>query len=227
MSNTLPLNLFVDTTGIWQSQKFVNPSVLGYLGANLGTWLNQSLDELGVEDTPVIKGTVHPASYITGRVYIAEGATVEPTAYIQGPCIIGPHAEIRHGAYIRGNAWIGAKAIVGHTTEVKGAIFFDGAKAGHFAYVGDAILGRETNLGAGTKLANLKLNGSDVQVKHPITGVLTPTGLRKLSAIMSDHSQTGCNAVLSPGTVLMQNTAVLPCVHYYGTLVKGLATKAK
>jgi NDP-sugar pyrophosphorylase family protein len=227
MSNTLPLNLFVNIAGIWHSQKFLNPSSLFYLGTSLETWLNLVLDELGVQDTPVIKGTVHPGAFITGRVYIEEGAIVEPTAYIQGPCVIGPHAEIRHGAYIRGNAWIGAKAVVGHTTEVKGAVFFDGAKAGHFAYVGDAILGRDTNLGAGTKLANLKLKGDIVKIKHPVTGDLIETGLRKLSAIMADNSQTGCNAVLSPGTVLMQSTAVLPCVHYYGTLLKGLASKAK
>ena len=34
---------------------------------------------------------------------------------------------------------------------------FAGAEAGHFAYVGDSILGRHVNLGAGTKLANLPL----------------------------------------------------------------------
>ena len=45
--------------------------------------------------------------------------------------------------------------MVGHTTEVKGSIFFDDAKAGHFAYVGDSILGKNVNLGAGTKLSNL------------------------------------------------------------------------
>jgi UDP-N-acetylglucosamine diphosphorylase / glucose-1-phosphate thymidylyltransferase / UDP-N-acetylgalactosamine diphosphorylase / glucosamine-1-phosphate N-acetyltransferase / galactosamine-1-phosphate N-acetyltransferase len=227
MSNTLPLNLFVDIAGIWQSDKFSNPSALAYLGSGLEVWLNHVLDQLGVKDAPVIKGTVHPSTFITGRVYIAEGAKVEPTAYIQGPCVIGPNAEVRHGAYIRGNAWIGSKAVVGHTTEVKGAVFFDGAKAGHFAYVGDAILGRETNLGAGTKLANLKLKGDVVNIKHPSTGLIISSGLRKLSAIMSDHSQTGCNAVLSPGTLLMQNTAVLPCVHYHGTLLKGMATKSR
>lgn len=225
MPNTLPLNLFVNLTDVWHSEKFSNPSALFYLGSSLEAWLNLALDDLGVKDSPVIMGSVHPASFISGRVYIAEGATVEPTAFIQGPCIIGPKAEVRHGAYIRGNAWIGAKAVVGHTTEVKGAVFFDGAKAGHFAYVGDAILGRETNLGAGTKLANLKLKGDVVTIKHPVNGTLIPTGLRKLGAIMSDHSQTGCNSVLSPGTVLMQNTAVLPCVHFHGTLLKGLATK--
>jgi NDP-sugar pyrophosphorylase family protein len=223
MSNLLPLDLFADTNSIWLSDKFTGQSILDYLGKNLETWLNQVLDELGVKDTPKILGNAHPAAFISGRVYVAAGATIEPTAYIQGPCIIGPDSEIRHAAYIRGNAWIGAKAVVGHTSEVKGAVFLDDAKAGHFAYVGDSFLGRSVNLGAGTKLANLKLKGTEVKVKHPITGDLISTGLRKMSAIMGDRAQTGCNSVLSPGSILMPDTAVLPCVHFQGTLLKGFA----
>jgi NDP-sugar pyrophosphorylase family protein len=223
MPNTLPIELFTNTSSIWQSDKFSKRSVFDYLGRNLDAWLNGLLDELGVNDTPVIKGIIHPAAFISGRVYIAEGAHVEPTAFIQGPCIIGPGAEIRHGAYIRGNAWIGAKAVVGHTTEVKGSVFLDDAKAGHFAYVGDSFLGRSVNLGAGTKLANLKLKGDEVKIKHPTTGLPTPTGLRKFSSIIGDRAQTGCNSVLSPGSIIMPDAAVMPCVHFHGTLLKGIA----
>lgn len=223
MTTELPLNLFVDTSDIWCSDQFKNQNAFSYLGKNMEGWLNGVLDYLGVKDEPLILGQVHPASFVSGRVYIAPGATVEPTAFIQGPCIIGPGTEVRHGAYIRGNVFVGANAVVGHTTEVKGSIFFDDAKAGHFAYVGDAILGRHTNLGAGTKLANLKLKGDDISFKDPTTSALKSSGLRKFSAIMGDRSQTGCNAVLSPGTLLLPDTAVLSCVHFRGTLTKGYA----
>lgn len=223
MSAHLPVDLLVDKSRIWQSAKFNSGNLLDYLGKSLDNWMRQCLTELGVKDSPVIKGTVHPGAFVSGQVYIEEGATVEPTAFIQGPCVIGPDAEIRHGAYIRGNVWVGANAVVGHTTEVKGSVFFDGAKAGHFAYVGDSILGLNVNLGAGTKLANLKLRGNDVKIKHPVTSNLLSTGLRKMGAIMGDNSQTGCNSVLSPGTILMRNTAVLPCVHFHGTLTHGFA----
>jgi NDP-sugar pyrophosphorylase family protein len=159
---------------------------------------------------------------IEGQVYVEAGAVIEPTAYVKGPAYIGKGAEVRHGAYIRGDVYVGPGAVVGHATEVKSAVFFDGAKAGHFAYVGDAILGREVNLGAGTKLANLGLRRGTVRIKHPDTGQLIDTGLKKFSAIMGDESQTGCNAVLSPGTLLLPKTAVLPCVHFRGTLKAGL-----
>lgn len=119
---------------------------------------------------------------------------------------------------------MGARAVVGHTTEVKGSTFFDDAKAGHFAYVGDSVLGRGVNLGAGTKLANLKLRGNEVKVIDPNTDKVVATGFRKMGAILGDFSQTGCNAVLSPGTILLPRTGVLPCVHYHGTLKTGIAS---
>ncbi|MCX6107495.1 MAG: glucose-1-phosphate thymidylyltransferase [Proteobacteria bacterium] len=223
MTDQLTLGNFVDLAACLHGSRFIETNPFAYVGKALGPWVETLLDELGVGDQPLVLGSVATGAYVQGRVYVAEGATIEPTAYVQGPCYIGPGAEIRHGAYIRGQVYIGPKAVVGHTTEVKGSIFFDHAKAGHFAYVGDSILGRDTNLGAGTKLANLPLRRSVIKVMHPKTGAWLSTGLHKFSAIMGDESQTGCNAVLSPGTLLMPKTAVLPCVHYRGTLTHGIA----
>lgn len=208
---------------VFLGDQFRIKDVFELLGKPLTVKIIALLREHGVTDQPVIKGKVSPQAIIEGAVYVAEGADVGPFAYIQGPTFIGPGAEVRHGAFIRGSAFIGARAVVGHTTEVKGSIFFDEAKAGHFAYVGDSILGYDVNLGAGTKLANLKLRGNEVSVLHPLTDEKRGSGLRKLGALVGDKAQTGCNSVLSPGTILMPNTGVLPCVHYLGTLKKGFA----
>jgi NDP-sugar pyrophosphorylase family protein len=223
MEQLLTLDTFVDLPRCLHGSLFREKNVFAYLGKPLAAFLEKLLDDLGVGEEPLIRGVVHPGAYVSGRVFIAEGAEVEPTAFIQGPCYIGPGTEVRHGAYIRGQVYVGKDCVVGHTTEVKGSIFFDGAKAGHFAYVGDSILGRDVNLGAGTKLANLALNRREVRVKHPRTGAIIGSGLTKFSAVMGDGAQTGCNSVLSPGTLLMPGTAVLPCVHYRGTLKEGVA----
>lgn len=225
MQDKVSLRQFVDLDKCLHGDKFKDESPFHYVGSSLGKWLEALLDELGVKDEPVVKGEVQNGAYVQGRVYVAEGAVIEPTAYVQGPAYIGPDAEVRHGAYIRGQVYVGKEAVVGHTTEVKGSVFFDGAKAGHFAYVGDSILGREVNLGAGTKLANLPLNRKEITVKHPATGAVVGTGLKKFSALLGDFAQTGCNAVLSPGTLLMPHTAVWPCVHYRGTLKEGSAKR--
>jgi bifunctional N-acetylglucosamine-1-phosphate-uridyltransferase/glucosamine-1-phosphate-acetyltransferase GlmU-like protein len=143
-----------------------------------------------------------------GELSIGKGVLVESGAFIKGPAIIGDQSEIRQGAYLRGHCLVGARCVVGHVTEVKHAIFLDDAKAGHFAYLGDSILGNGVNLGAGTKLANLRFTGGDVLVKTP-DGPIS-SGLRKFGAIFGDKAQTGCNAVTNPGTVLGKKSIVLP-----------------
>lgn len=178
------------------------------LGARLADYL-----ELAAQ--AAIEGEVHPAAVLEGRgIQIGAGSVVEPGAYIKGPCIIGRNVEVRHGAYIRGNVIVGDDCVVGHATEVKGSIFLPGAQAGHFAYVGDSILGRDVNLGAGTKLANLRLAHDEVRVR--VGGTSVATGLRKLGAILGDGAQTGCNSVTNPGTLLGRGARVHPCVAVSG-----------
>lgn len=142
------------------------------------------------------------------QVYLGPGAVVEPGALIKGPTIIGSHTEVRQGAYIRGKCIVGDRCVVGHTTEMKASVMLNDAKAGHFAYIGDSILGGSSNLGAGTKLANLKIKGDSVRIR--IAGELIDTGLRKFGAIMGDGVEIGCNAVTNPGTLLGKGCRVFP-----------------
>ncbi len=152
---------------------------------------------LGKSEALVDKGAylVHPE-----LISLGPGTVIEPGAYIKGPCILGSDCQVRHGAYIRGFVIAGDRCVIGHATEVKNSIFLDGALAAHFAYVGDSILGNETNLGAGTKCANLRFDGKEVTVK----GIATQR--RKLGLLMGDHAQTGCNAVTNPGTLIEKGT---------------------
>ena len=200
------------------------PTFVGeLLGESLQRWLTSLLEQSGVQSDPVILGSVEEGAIVKGAVFVAEGARVEAGSYIVGPAWIGPNSEVRHGAYIRGNVYVARDCVVGHATEVKGSCFLDGAKAGHFAYVGDSILCRMVNLGAGTKLANLTFDGRQVSYRDPATNKKVSSGRRKLGAIIGDHAQTGCNAVLSPGTLLLPETAVFPCSHFRGTLTSGSA----
>jgi bifunctional N-acetylglucosamine-1-phosphate-uridyltransferase/glucosamine-1-phosphate-acetyltransferase GlmU-like protein len=148
------------------------------------------------------------AVFLGRRIELGQGVLVEPGALIKEPAIIGDHTEVRQGAYLRGNCLIGQRCVVGHTTEVKHSIFLNDAKAGHFAYVGDSILGGEVNLGAGTKLANFRFLPGEVRVKTP-DGVIN-SGLRKFGAIFGDRVQTGCNAVTSPGTLIGPDGIIMP-----------------
>ena len=226
MSPNLPTRIFTNPESLAFPEHFPE-NLFDLLGSDLKIWIKSILDSLDVKETPVILGHCHAMAHIEGRVYIEKGAIVEPGAFIKGPAYIGAGSEVRHGAYIRGNVFIGANCVVGHTTEVKGSCFLDGAKAGHFAYVGDSLLGQQTNLGAGTKIANLKLNKSIVRFIDPETGKASDSGLKKFGAILGDYAQTGCNSVLSPGSLLLPKTGVMPCHHFHGTLKKGFAPEKR
>jgi len=164
---------------------------------------------------PGVRGDVEPGAYVTGDVEIAEGARVEAGAYIRGPALIGPGTEVRQGAYIRGNVLTGADCVIGHASECKSAVFLDRAKAPHFAYVGDSIVGTDVNLGAGVRLANLKMVPGTVAVRLA-DGTRVDTGMPKLGALVGDRAQIGCNAVTSPGTVVGPD-----CIVYAGVSVQG------
>jgi acetyltransferase-like isoleucine patch superfamily enzyme len=143
-------------------------------------------------------------------IHFAPGCKVEPGALIKGPSFIGPGSEVRQGAYLRGSCLVGRGCVVGHTTEMKNSVMLDEAKAGHFAYLGDSILGRDVNLGAGTKLANLKIIDRPYHIK---LGDVTHTiKRRKLGAILGDGCETGCNSVTNPGTVMGPRCLVAPCM---------------
>jgi NDP-sugar pyrophosphorylase family protein len=136
---------------------------------------------------------------------------------VQGPAIIGPGAVVRHGAYLRGYVLAGEGAILGHATEVKNAVFLPLASAGHFAYVGDSILGNRVNLGAGTKLANFRVFPGNVNVTTP-DGQLLATGMLKLGAILGDDVQIGCNAVTAPGTIVGRGSRIYSLASVKGTI---------
>jgi carbonic anhydrase/acetyltransferase-like protein (isoleucine patch superfamily) len=154
------------------------------------------------------------ASLLHDEIEIGAGTVVEPGAVIKGPTIIGKNSEVRQGAYLRGKCIVGDMCVVGHTTEMKNSVMLDGSKAGHFAYIGDSILGRDVNLGAGTKLANLKIVSSEVTLR--VAGRSWSTGLRKFGAILGDGTETGCNSVTNPGAILGKGSLVYPCINVEG-----------
>ena len=174
-----------------------------------------------------ILGEVDSRAYLIhpDRIWIDEKAVVEPGAYIKGPAYIGRGSVVRHGAYVRGNVIVGQSCVVGHDTEVKGSIFLNGAQAAHFAYVGDSILGSKVNLGAGTKLANLKLDGSDIIIRSKEKRI--PTGRRKFGAILGDRVQLGCNSVTNPGTLMGKDSSCFPCVNARGMIPPKAVVTAK
>ena len=155
--------------------------------------------------------------YIGPDVFIGEGTIVEHGAMIKGPAWIGANCHVRNGCYIRENVIVGDGAVLGNSCEFKNCLLFDGAQVPHFNYVGDSILGHKSHLGAGVILSNVKLDHGEIVVEAA-PGERVNTGLRKFGAVLGDHAEVGCNAVLNPGSILGRRTVVYPGAQWCGVL---------
>ncbi len=161
-----------------------------------------------------VRGTVDPAARLVGQVLVEEGAHVRAGSTIEGPTIIGRDAEIGPNCYIRPATSVGPKAKIGNACEVKNSILMGRAHVPHQNYVGDSILGERCNLGAGTKVANLRLDEGNVHVSWK--GQDLDTGLRKLGVIMGDDVKVGINASIDAGTIIGEESFIGP-----GATVRG------
>lgn len=153
---------------------------------------------------------------VSESIWISKDAHVCSSAYIEGPAIIQSGSKIRHCAFIRESVIIGKNVVVGNSTELKNSILFDFVQVPHFNYVGDSILGYKSHLGAGAIISNVKSDKSKVSVSF--NGEKIDTGLRKFGAILGDHAEIGCNAVLNPGTIIGRNSVVYPTSMVRGVL---------
>ena len=162
------------------------------------------INEISNEKLGVIEDNVT----IKGALYLGENSLIKSGTYIEGPVWIGPDAIVGPNACIRGATMLGTGAKVGAASEVKNSILMEHSKAPHHNYVGDSILGRNCNLGSGTKIANLRHDGASIYVI--IRGERVDSGLRKLGVILGDDVKTGINASLNVGTILGEETVVGP-----------------
>jgi bifunctional UDP-N-acetylglucosamine pyrophosphorylase/glucosamine-1-phosphate N-acetyltransferase len=162
------------------------------------------------------RGQVDPGATLVGEVLVEEGATVRRGAYIEGPTIVGAEAVVGPNCYVRPATSIGPKAKIGNACEVKNSILMASAHVPHQNYVGDSILGERCNLGAGTKVANLRLDEAPIRILF--RGVEIDTGLRKLGVIMGDDVKVGINASIDAGTIIGEQSFIGPGAHARGNI---------
>lgn len=156
-------------------------------------------------------------------VWLHQSVKLANNVNITGPCIIGENSELRPGAYIRGSVIIGNNSVIGNSTELKNAILFDGVKVPHFNYIGDSVLGYKVHFGAGSITSNVKSDESLVSLVINEEKVLT--NRKKIGALVGDMTEIGCNAVLTPGTIIGRNTTIYPLVMVRGLIKENSIVK--
>ncbi|AFL94502.1 sugar-phosphate nucleotidyltransferase 1 [Thermococcus cleftensis] len=157
-----------------------------------------------------IRGIVEEGATIVPPVEIGEGTVVRSGAYIVGPVKIGKNSRIGPNCFIRPHTSIGDNCHVGNAVEIKNSIIMDNSNAPHLNYVGDSIIGENTNLGAGTITANLRHDRGNVKVE--IKGKLEDSGRHKLGAIIGHNVKVGINVSIYPGRKIGSGSFIGPGV---------------
>jgi len=106
------------------------------------------------EDTKIGKDvTIHPFVVIGKNVKILNGAEIYSFSHLED-CKIGKSTSIGPYARIRPGTQINDQTKVGNFVEVKNSIIDTNSKINHLSYVGDSIIGKNVNVGAGTITCN-------------------------------------------------------------------------
>jgi bifunctional UDP-N-acetylglucosamine pyrophosphorylase/glucosamine-1-phosphate N-acetyltransferase len=167
-----------------------------------------------------VETVIHPNTVISGPTRIGKACQIGPNSIVSDSTIgdrcrvvasvveetvlesdvgVGPFSHLRSGTYLASGVY------VGNFAEVKKSRLERGAKMGHFGYVGDAQVGDEANIGAGTVTCNFDgvskhrtivghgaLIGSDTMLVAPVR--------------VGDGASTGAGSVVNrdvpPGTVV-------------------------
>ena len=153
-----------------------------------------------------IEGDISENATLTETVIVGKNSKILPGSHIEGPVVIGSDCKIGPNCYIRPYTSIGNSCHVGNACEIKNSIIMDSSNVPHQNYVGDSVIGERCNLGAGTKIANLRLDKRNIKVI--LNGKKLDTKRRKLGVIMGDNVQTGINSMTNVGTMIGNNVFI-------------------
>lgn len=148
-----------------------------------------------VEEGAILENCILNAS--EGPIYIAKNSKIMDGAILRGPIFIDEGSIVKMGATIYGGTSIGKNCVVGG--EIKNSIINNFSNKAHHGYLGDSIIGKWCNLGAGTSTSNVKNNGSDVMLQ--LANAELNAG-NKFGLLMGDYSRSVINTSFNTGTVV-------------------------
>jgi len=154
---------------------------------------------------------IHPNTYLQGETVIGEDGEIGPNAtvintkignsaritasvlegaVVEDDVTIGPYCHLRKGAHLKSGVHLG------NFCEVKQAVLGPGTKMGHFSYIGDAKIGADVNIGAGTITCNF--NGEKKNPTEIGDNVFLGSDTMLVAPVkIGDRSATGAGAVVT------------------------------
>lgn len=151
-------------------------------------------DSITIDDTVQLAPDVmiEPQTHLRGQTSIGSGSHIGPGSYIENSQIaanvsvkfsvitdsqVAEGTQIGPYAHLRAESQVGSHCRIGNFVELKKATLGDQTKASHLSYLGDAHLGDQVNIGAGTITANYD-------------------GVSKHETVIGNRTKTGANSVL-------------------------------
>ena len=154
--------------------------------------------------------TIYPNTHLAGTTTVGENATIGPDTSLQNVTVganarvtrtdgtdseIGPDTKVGPFAYLREGTVLNERGKIGSFVETKNSEIGAGTKVPHLSYVGDALIGEETNIGAGTIFVNF----DGVQKHRTEIGSHARTGAANMFVaplLIGDGAYTGAGAVV-------------------------------
>ncbi len=165
------------------------------------------LDQLKEKIPDERVGKVEENVVVKGKLFLGKNSVIKSGTYIEGDVYIGADCVIGPNAYLRGTTLIACENHIANS-EIKNSIILKGSKIPHFSYVGDSLIGKDVNLGAGTKIANLRHDGGNIKVS--VDGKKVDSGRRKLGALIGNNCKLGINTSVNCGKIIASNSKTAP-----------------
>ena len=140
---------------------------------------------------------IEPNVFIGAGVKIKSGARIRAFTYLEG-CFIGENSVIGPFARVREGTTIGENCRIGNFVEIKKADIKAGTKASHLTYIGDAEIGENTNIGAGTIFCNY--DGI-----HKYKTTIGNDSFIGSNTLLISPVEVGKNAMTAAGSVINKN----------------------
>lgn len=184
-----------------EASKILNESTLQKLMTEGVTFISPENTFVSPETKIGKDSTVYPGCVFEGENNFGENCILGPNTFIGGnvktennvkiiqsklsDAVIGENSTVGPFAHLRDGVEISSDVRTGNFVEIKKSVVGSFTNVSHLSYIGDSVLGKNVNIGAGTIIANYD-----------------PLSKKKSKTVIEDNAKTGSNSVLiAPVTV--------------------------
>ncbi|MFW9991345.1 MAG: sugar phosphate nucleotidyltransferase [Candidatus Odinarchaeota archaeon] len=150
---------------------------------------------------------ISPSAHLSGLVIIDKNVIIDHGAVIKGPVYIGANTYIGTNVLLRDHTSIEANCKIGFSVEIKNSVLQPDTKIGRLSFIGDSVIGRNTQIRSGVTVQN-EIGGGGKQKSQTID--LRGNSFDKLGCAIGDGADVGANSVIMPLSVIESGEEIPP-----------------